>query len=251
MSDEGPVLQPMRGPVTRSDYVYDELKQAIIEGRLRRGVIYPVATLADLLNVSRTPVREALLQLAREGMVKLERSRGVRIVEPRAQEVQDIFVIRRLLEPWAAREAVLQTRSPRLRQQLLEALEEAFAGMQTAAGREDAQQFWRHDRAFHLAILRASGNQRVAATVDQLREIMLMREATTSALIERRMIDVAEDHRPIVRAIETGDADQAYETMLEHVMHASERVLQHETDLRRELALQTEDIDIEAGDDEP
>src|SRR5215467_8604060 len=162
MSDEGPILQPMRGPVTLTEYVYDELKRAIVEGRLKLGVLYPVATLAELLDVSRTPVREALLQLAREGMVKLERSRGVRIVEPRAHEVQDIFVIRRLLEPWAAHEAVIQTRSPRIRQRLLESLGEAFAGMRAAADRDDAQQFWRHDRAFHLAILNASGNQRVA-----------------------------------------------------------------------------------------
>lgn len=136
-----------------------------------------------------------------------------------------------------------QARSPRIRRLLLESLGEAFAGLQSAAAREDAQQFWRHDRAFHLAILNASGNQRVAATVDQLREIMLLREATTSALLDRRMTDVAEDHRPILLAIEAANPDQAYEAMREHIQHARERVIQHETDLHRGSEVETEDLE--------
>ena len=230
-SDTG--LQPMRGPATLTDYVYEELKKAIVEGRLRREELYAVATLADQLNVSRTPVREALLQLARDGLVRLERSRGVRIVEPRAHDVQEIFVVRRLLEPWAARQADIQTRSPRTRQALVEELQHPFRDMQAAARHDDEQLFWRSDRAFHLAILTAAGNHRVAKTVDDLRDIILLRDATTSALRARKMIDVAEDHRPILRAIEDGNPGEAHRTMSDHIIHASQRVLQHENELQR------------------
>ena len=226
--DEGLGLQPMRGPATQSDYVYEALRQAIIEGRLKRGVLYPVASLAAEFDLSRTPVREALLQLARDGMVKLERSRGVRILEPPDRDVRDMFVLRQLLEPWAAGQAVVATREPALRERLVAELREAFHGLHEAAAANDEQRFWRFDRAFHYAILQATGNRRVAKTVDGLRDIMLMHQATTAALRAPTMVDVAEDHRPILEAIERGDADRAYRTMRDHVMHASERVLAHQ-----------------------
>ena len=70
--------------------------------------MHSVGSLAEMLGVSRTPVREALIELASRGMVRFERNRGVRVVETSVHDLDEIFEMRRLLEPPAARKAVEQ-----------------------------------------------------------------------------------------------------------------------------------------------
>ena len=96
--------EPLAAPQTLATHTRQAVLAAIADGRLEPGGRYSVAQLAEQLGVSRTPVREALLVLEREGRVRFERNRGVRVLETTAADVAEVFELRLLLEvPAAAR----------------------------------------------------------------------------------------------------------------------------------------------------
>jgi DNA-binding GntR family transcriptional regulator len=86
--------------------VLSSLRAAVITGELAPGSLYSVQTLADQLGVSRTPVREALIKLAQQGMVRFERNRGVRVLLTSLHDLEEVFALRLLLEPPAVQRAV-------------------------------------------------------------------------------------------------------------------------------------------------
>ncbi|QGN49225.1 GntR family transcriptional regulator [Micromonospora sp. WMMD558] len=94
---------------------------------LAPGTLYSVVELSNQLGVSRTPVREALLQLASNGMVRFERSKGVRILKLSTQDIEEIYMLRIFLEAPAAYHAAQQ-----MPQEHREAFQSAFAGMRAA-----------------------------------------------------------------------------------------------------------------------
>jgi DNA-binding GntR family transcriptional regulator len=123
------------GQVSLTDRVYEELMRAIRAGELQPGTMHSVVEISGRLGVSRTPVREALLRMASNGMVRFERSRGVRILEVSTRDIEEIYSLRMMLEvPSAYRAAELLT------DELLAPIEDAFGRMQdaTKAGDEAA-----------------------------------------------------------------------------------------------------------------
>src|ERR1700737_3291346 len=157
-----PLIQPHQ---TRADQVRTILTQAIVEGQLAPGSLHSVQSLAAKLDVSRTPVREALIQLARHGMVMFVRNRGVRILERSPRDVEEIFEIRRLLEVPCTALAVKKATPQDQRRFAKE-----FEAMLGCAQKGDELGMWRHDRAFHRLLLECAGNRRLAAYVDGLRD---------------------------------------------------------------------------------
>src|SRR6478672_598431 len=87
------------------DAVVDAVRAGITAGELVPDETYSVYQLADLLDVSRSPVREALVRLAEAGLVQINRNRGFRVVIPQARDIEEIIDIRLALEPAAARRA--------------------------------------------------------------------------------------------------------------------------------------------------
>ena len=81
-----------------AEMVFEEVRSAIVTGQLEPGSRHSVVAIADQLGVSRTPVREALLQLASHGMVRFERNRGVLILKMSPQDIREIFEMRIMLE---------------------------------------------------------------------------------------------------------------------------------------------------------
>jgi DNA-binding GntR family transcriptional regulator len=81
-----------------NDRVYESIRDAIILGELAPGSLHSVYELAKILEVSRTPVREALVRLADQGMVRIERNRGARILQTSAHDLEEIYSIRLMLE---------------------------------------------------------------------------------------------------------------------------------------------------------
>lgn len=202
---------------TRADQVRAILTEAIAEGRLLPGSLHSVQSLATRLHVSRTPVREALIQLARQGMVEFARNRGVRILERSPEDVAEIFQVRRLLEVPMTRAAVGRA-GPEQRSQL----SREFDAMLDCAQKGDEWGMWRHDRAFHRAVLASAGNKRLEEYVDSLRDLVLRRGDTTSARGARPLIETAEAHRPILDAFLAGDPEAAAEAMEEHLRRTEE-----------------------------
>lgn len=204
---------------TGADQVAEILRAAIVEGRLAPGSLHSVRELAEQLAVSRTPVREALLQLARDRMVRFERNRGVRIMKTTMHDLEEIFEIREWLEVPATARAAERCTVAQLRN-----IERSLQEMRQAVDADDEERLWRHDRAFHRAILLASGNTRVADYVDGLRDMVLLRDSTTVRK-GRTPQAVLDEHHPIMSALLDKDPAAAAQAMAKHIVHTKQLLL--------------------------
>ncbi|MFC0529177.1 GntR family transcriptional regulator [Phytohabitans kaempferiae] len=206
----------------RSD-VLAALRNAIITGELAPGSLHSVNNLATQLGVSRTPVREALLGLAAQNMVRFERNRGIRILQTTAHDIEEIMSLRLLLEVPATYRAVGHlTDADLTRLRLL------FTSMQKAAEAGDEQTMVARDREFHKFLIAGSGNQRLASFVDSLRDLVQSR-GTTTAGHSRTLTDIVAEHLPILEMAEKRDAAGAARMMQEHLTHTTTLLLTQES----------------------
>lgn len=201
------------------------IRASIIGGELAPGELYSVADLAETLEVSRTPVREALIELATRGMVRFERNRGVRILGTSINDLEQIFEIRLLLEVPAARQAV-----SRMRPDDVKALRGQLASMERAAESGDVARLWVHDRQFHRALMVASGNRRLAEYVDTLRDMVLVRGVTTAGRA-RSLEAIVAEHRAILERVEAGDADGTAAALRGHIDQTARLLIAQEQDV--------------------
>jgi DNA-binding GntR family transcriptional regulator len=207
-------LAPITGAsLSLTDQVMAEIRDAVRRGSLVPGELYSAYQLADLLGVSRSPVREALVRLAEVGMVQLERNRGFRVVLPEPRQIAEIFPLRLLLEVPAARRAARQPSA-----ELTESLHRELDAMRAAASVRDERLFMQHDQRLHDLILDAAGNDRLTSLIDGLRDITRLLGASTVDR-SRSLADIAAEHEPIVAAIAAGDVDGAAAAQHGHITH--------------------------------
>jgi len=203
---------------------------AIVDGRLAGGERYSVARLAERFGISRTPVREALLVLERQGMVRFERNRGVRILQTTAHDLEEIFVLRLLLEVPATRRAATL-----IDDDALAALEHELAAMARLADERDETAFMAHDLGFHELVLAAAGNQRLVDSVRGLRELVRHRGASTVGR-SRDLHAVLQAHVVIFEALRARDPERAAAAMRRHVLDTGRLLLAQEGGADAELA---------------
>lgn len=224
-----------------TERVCETLRNAIIRGELLPGRLHSVPELARTLQTSRTPVREALLQLADQGMVRFERNRGIRVLQTTLHDLEEMFSLRLLLEVPAAYVAA-RLAGP----QDLSALRGALSAMQrVAASRSsNAKEQLGPDLRFHKAIALASGNKRLARLVETLFHIQMTRGVTTWG-INREVADIYEDHETIYKRIEAHDSMGAALAMREHIEVTSKIILAQESGVSAEpSALELPYMDI-------
>ena len=202
--------------------VLNALRAAVITGELQPGTLHSVQTLATQLGVSRTPVREALIKLAQQGMVRFERNRGVRVLQTSLHDLEEVFALRLLLEVPATRLACRQIDEAGRRE-----LRRLYQAMERAARADDEYRMWEHDRRFHLVLLQASGNLRLAAYVDGLRDMVLRRGVSTVGR-SRSLDDIVTEHREVLDHIEARDVAGAAEAMRSHILRTAELLIAQE-----------------------
>jgi DNA-binding GntR family transcriptional regulator len=201
-------LEPIAAPQTLASHAREAVLKAIGDGRLEPGSLHSVAQLATQLGVSRTPVREALLMLEREGRVRFERNRGVRVLAPTAHDIAEVFELRLLLE--------VPTTAGAAGRVDLDALQVELDGMSAAAQDGDEAAFMDHDERFHALILGAGGNRRLNATVATLRDAVRGRGASTVGR-SRSLQELQAEHGAILDALRAGDGDRAAAAMRYHL----------------------------------
>ncbi|WP_433678702.1 GntR family transcriptional regulator [Nocardia sp. CA-119907] len=204
-------LPPSTG--RRMEQVVTAVRSAIDDGHMQPGVKYSVYQLADILGVSRTPVREALLRLEEVGLIKFEARQGFRIVLPQPREIAEIFAVRLALELPAVRKAATLVDAA-----LARVLTDQRQLMHTAVVAADEASFSRHDLELHDLILAAAGNNRSRTIVASLRETTRLLGAST-AHATRSLRDIEHEHDPILAAIIDGDPDRAEEAMRIHLVN--------------------------------
>lgn len=213
---QGPDASPLSGTLARTSLradATDRLRAWITTGRLEQGTLYTVGDLAAQLGTSQTPVREALIQLANEGLVDVVRNRGFRVSEITDRDLDEIVSCRLLLEvPLVAQVASMDVAEsmPALRQLAEETV--------TAAVRQDMEAFLTADREFHLELLRLVDNRRAIEIAARLRDQTRLYGLRALAQ-EDRLVASAYEHQKILKAVEAGDGAAASTLMEQHIRH--------------------------------
>ena len=208
-------------PENLTEQVYKIIKRRITSGELEGGQHLVERVLAAELKVSKTPVREALARLEREGLVVNIPGRGVVVRKLTPQEVEDILEVREVLEGLAAEKAAVAI-SP----QELSELGSILAEGEEVAKTRDLARYKELDTEFHRIVRNASGNQKVAELMgfleDQIRLVMV-----TSVTLPGRPQNSLAEHRGILEALKNRDPRLAGERAREHVRNVRRAVAQH------------------------
>lgn len=208
--------------------VQAEIERMILEGGLAPGDKLAEATLAEQLGVSRGPVREAFRMLEEAGLVQTEKNRGVFVRCIPIEEVLEIFEVRAVMDQFVGRKLAQTLSAAQVRE-----LRGLADDMDRAARAGDADAFHPLNLRFHDRLLELAGNAKLTATYRKLiKELQLHRRQNLTA---ESMAVFAREHRAIVKAIASGDADAAGQAMFDHVMASRERTWQNH--LRREAGV--------------
>ena len=191
-------------PLPAKDRVYAFVKERILGGGYPGGELLSEGEVAEALDVSRTPVREAFLLLEAEGLMRLYPKRGALVVPVSPAEVRDVMETRLLVERHTAER--LAHGGPEAAAVIGE-LRELVARQERLLDEGDLAGFVAADRVFHHAIVAAAGNAILTRISDSLRDRQRRMVAATVARdpeLPRRFL---QEHRAILAAIEAGDAE--------------------------------------------
>jgi DNA-binding GntR family transcriptional regulator len=202
-----------------AESVYETLLEAMLSGTLATGVELNEVALAKQLDVSRTPVHEALRRLAADGLVKIGRHRRLRVAALSHNEVREVYAMRRLLESAAAELA-----AARMTDEAVADQRRAADALATARDSLDwttrALQF---DLAFHDAVAAASGNARLQQDISRYR--LLVRGLCRMTGTAENLRDALAEHMEILSALERRDGRAARDAMAAHIDARLECVL--------------------------
>ncbi len=198
-------------PKLLRDVAYEWLRDAITQGELPPATPLSEVQLAREMQISRTPIREALQQLEREGLVRIIPGRSASVAAPSMTEVMEVVHLRFLLEPELAR---LAARSATEEQK--ETLEQTLEQMEVAAKEKDWQDWTRLDNLFHETLSEACPNKLLSKQVMQLRN--RVHYMINDSQADRKRVDACTDeHRIVADAIIAGDTETAESAMRAHI----------------------------------
>jgi len=201
------------GQETLRERLLAEVRASIIAGQMAPGELYSAPLIAARYEVSVTPVREALLDLVKEGLLTPVRNKGFRVVEPTEKDLDEIAKVRDLLEP----AAVAQVARNATNEQLVR-LRELAAEIARYARQGAIEEYLQADRNFHLAVIEATGNSRLVEIIARLRgqaRLFGLKKIAEAGQLEAS----SRDHDDLLAAIEARDPERAEEIMRAHLGH--------------------------------
>jgi len=193
---------------------YGKIIEMILSGSLMPGDALQEAKLGEALDMSRTPVREAIKRIEAEGLA-VQEGRFLRVRQLTAGEVEEIFFLRRILEAYCARNATAVPPSA------LDALERRVRDLQTNGPGEDDEQR-RVDDDFHRTLAAATGSTMMIGTIDDLRRRTCMFDHTQ---VPDRFQNSCVEHLEMIAALRAGDGERAGLLMADHITNARDAIL--------------------------
>ncbi|MBE5097816.1 GntR family transcriptional regulator [Priestia aryabhattai] len=206
--------------------VTNALRKAIVSGELEMGQKISEKTLSQRLNVSRTPVREALKQLEREGLVEIIPRVGTCVRKPTEKEVTELFTIKEVLEGLAASEMTKRGPIPEL-ENLMQAMEK----MEQSVEEKNIDGYVEANTLFHESILKGCGNSKLLYHYDLLINQLPYRQFVYLTLEQPdRLEKSVQEHKRIVEAIKSQNSKLAEQLMREHVEKSGAKLKEIITD---------------------
>lgn len=213
-------------------FAYRTLRRQILDGTIPPGAVLSQVTLARTMQISRTPLREALRQLASDGLVAGDFNRRLRVTSLDLQDFDQIYALRITIEPLAIRSTV-----PRLAEAEKSHLASFVAGMDDALARADMSDFRANHRAFHLG-LGAHAGLRVEKLLGELWDhseryrlrYMHADFDNLGAASAERMAVSQNEHRELLEAAISGEADTCSRLLVSHLSRTLESVLAEMSD---------------------
>jgi DNA-binding GntR family transcriptional regulator len=203
----------MRGP-SASDRAYTWTRDRIFDGTFATGEMISEGDISGSVGVSRTPVREAFLRLASEGILELFPKRGAFVIPVTPAEMRNVIEARLLIEQWAAGVVALQAN----RSVTVRMLEDCIGEMNGVLIPEEPLRYHEADRKFHETIVAATENTHLASFYRSLR-IRQLRISTALGSLRGRAENIHTEHQNITAAIANGDAELASALVREHIGH--------------------------------
>jgi len=198
---------------------YQELKGIILERQIPPGGKLNEGDLAKALGISRTPIREAINRLEKEGLVKIIPQRGAYVVQFTEKDIYELFLIRENLEGLAASLA-----AERMNGSQLASLESLLRGFREPFGEKETSRYARQDFKFHQSIVLLSGARRLGNLVSTLHDHIRMFRLTTVGLPNRMKESLAE-HRLLIEAFRKREPLEAERIMRQHIRHVRDGVM--------------------------
>ncbi len=204
-----------------TEEAYRQLKKEILENRMIPGFQAFESELAARLNMSRTPVREAVIRLQEEGLVEVIPRRGIRVLPLSPEDMQEIYVVLTCVESEAA--ALIARQRPSREE--LEPLTCATNDMEQALERDDLESWAEADDRYHKELLGLCHNKRLVAIalnyLDQAKRVRMF-----TLRLRKHPVQSTQDHKDQVEAILLGDADKIRDSYRKHRERAATELLE-------------------------
>lgn len=219
---DSPPTSPTHRPATpeprrsAADRAYSHVKTRVLSGELQGGQLFSEGDVAGELGVSRTPVREALLRLEGEGLIRLYPKKGALVVPVTAQEARDVLQARSVIEEWASAAMWPQ------RHEVVEPLTDLLMQMRRARRDDDVGAFAAADRSFHETIVAAAGNAILTRQYRALRERQLCISTAVVRMSPARMDRAVSDHADLLTELDEGTKRDFLALTRSHLRRATE-----------------------------
>lgn len=215
---------PIQRPDTLKDLAYRKIKNQLVAGYLQQDKIYSAQHFAEQFGISRTPAREALLQLTSEGFLICLGVRGFKIKEFSEKEIRDVFETRQVIEAYVVDRAAGELSSEDVKK-----LKDSLKAMAGNAERQDVAGFMEADKEFHLALVRRINNQHLGSIMEDVRDYLSI-FGLKALSYEGRAQDVLREHKSILDALCQGNRKMAVESMRHHLTKTEQCLLGTQSD---------------------
>jgi DNA-binding GntR family transcriptional regulator len=200
---------------------YQELKRILVEHHIPQGGKLNEIELAAALGISRTPVREAINRLGKEGLVEIFPQRGAFVTQYSEKDIYELFLIRENLEGLAAYLA-----AERVTERDLAVLEACIRGFKEPYSKRDMQRYAREDLKFHQTIVLLSDARRLIALIATLHDHIRIFRLTPAGLSSRMKTSLSE-HQKLLEALRRKDPEEAEQRMRLHIRHVRNGVMEN------------------------
>lgn len=219
---------------TISQQVYEILKDEICSGEYHPGAWLQEKEVAQKLNVSRSPVREALRRLEADGLVQEIPNKGVFVRDFSGHDIEDIFEVREAIENYA----IVHMKN-HLNPEVISHLQNLIKQFEMYYGLDDLDNYIVVDEGFHRYLVSCSGNQLMLNLYDKVK-LMNQRFRVYSLKSRQRFDESLQEHRSILQNILDGNYEKACEINTTHLTLAKQKIIEYLDSIKEEPAKKLE-----------